>query len=1313
MSIKYYANRVQETSTSTGAGNLVLIGAPLGFRPFVSGIGANNTFNYYIYRQDTNFEWEIGVGYVSSSGGVNQLVRQRVVASSNGNNFVGFTPGTKYVETILSQDRANTSFVNVVETASTFSPPYMPATYIVDASTANVQVNLPLVTTQSDPIVMGFMLNKTIGSVYEQPNAIQLVPSGTETIAGTTGVDVSILNDYLQIVSVPSKSGWLLLDPIQDATNPYGSEGTIQFKSNSAFSGVDEFTWHSSNKLLIGDSGVATADIVLPASSGQTTIFNQNLVDNDLRVAGSGNTHLLFVDGGLNRVGVNSSVVPDTLSVNAGSAGGITISKSGVGPRILLSNTSVSGITSNNVIGSVVFSGLNNSGNSVQYGSIKSIIEDNTDNAEFSSLVIETVNNGAVEEIAIFSPSGVTLGSNSQNFDGIVLGAGSDNEGNNIVAGYFNSVCGENCVVLGANSTISSGTFGGAIGSDHSISGVNVWVFGGSGITASGNNKTILALDDENYFEIQKSGNFRYVTLTDANSSLLIDNISILTSGVDQNVQFTFLNASGIKKTGLVLTSTLTDVTNNSENSVFTIDVLSSGSSITALSLNRNNIVIGDNNTSGNNMVFGIDNIISQNDNVIFGKDIVATGSNNVLVGQNISLATSGSNITIVGKDNQCLSSGNLGVVMVGNGNQADEDYSIAIGVDNANSGLYSVSCGYLNGVHGDYSVGIGEGNLITSNYSLAIGRHNNLTTSSINGSIFAMGIANTGNVSNTGVLVGYSNSVVGSGGVVFGLNSQSSGNNNILLSILSAVTGVNNVLIGNSNSINGTGNFLIGSSSFISTGNNNFIFGNDIPYSGTSGIYMSNREITFVVPSGNSLNLNPTGINLRNTINAPINIVVSSGNGTINSSSISLSSGNMSIVVSGLSTSLAPSNIRIAAISDASSPNNSGCFISLNSIPSSPLSTGIRIETAGSQRIFVGASGGAITNFVNSSNNQTIASNGIYTTGSVINNFVNSTNNMSIGSTGIILSGSGITNFVNNQNYQTISSSKINTVATSLTNTVGSMTNSATTGLLNSVGSSSLNLRASSIEMTGFTISSYASFFNQHTLSISGLYIGVDRVDTEINANNKQHFASTGLDIIANQYLLNIDSFNYLHFKNSGLALNTNGTLNIEATTPSFTGPSKIEIIGTIVASGYSDSSKVSIGTSGIVYYNPPSATGVGSGLVIEDNIVKVIPSYDGVEVFVRVAEFSKTLSNTAKSNQLIDLNGYSGFPVYLNTTNMIEGKKFYIRNTSTSPTSEPIDIYEFPSTFLYTLGSPSHSNISATFVFDGTNWHLLMAGQ
>jgi hypothetical protein len=85
-------DRVQETSTTTGTGTFTLNGAVEGFSSF-SVIGDGNTTYYSITSQGTQFE--IGIGTYTSSG--TTLSRDTVLASSNSNNLVNFSAGTKNV----------------------------------------------------------------------------------------------------------------------------------------------------------------------------------------------------------------------------------------------------------------------------------------------------------------------------------------------------------------------------------------------------------------------------------------------------------------------------------------------------------------------------------------------------------------------------------------------------------------------------------------------------------------------------------------------------------------------------------------------------------------------------------------------------------------------------------------------------------------------------------------------------------------------------------------------------------------------------------------------------------------------------------------------------------------------------------------------------------------------------------------------------------------------------------------------------------------------------------------------------------------
>ena len=87
------ANRVKETSTTTGTGTLTLAGAMYGFQSFAT-VGNGNTTYYAIYDNATG-AWEVGYGVYTSSG--TTLTRAFVYSSSNAGALVPFAAGTKEV----------------------------------------------------------------------------------------------------------------------------------------------------------------------------------------------------------------------------------------------------------------------------------------------------------------------------------------------------------------------------------------------------------------------------------------------------------------------------------------------------------------------------------------------------------------------------------------------------------------------------------------------------------------------------------------------------------------------------------------------------------------------------------------------------------------------------------------------------------------------------------------------------------------------------------------------------------------------------------------------------------------------------------------------------------------------------------------------------------------------------------------------------------------------------------------------------------------------------------------------------------------
>lgn len=85
---------VHETSSSTGTGNFTLSNVN-GKRSFNTAFGTGGTdlFDYFIMNRDAA-EWERGTGHLSAAS---TLVRDTVKASSNSNNAVNFSAGTKDV----------------------------------------------------------------------------------------------------------------------------------------------------------------------------------------------------------------------------------------------------------------------------------------------------------------------------------------------------------------------------------------------------------------------------------------------------------------------------------------------------------------------------------------------------------------------------------------------------------------------------------------------------------------------------------------------------------------------------------------------------------------------------------------------------------------------------------------------------------------------------------------------------------------------------------------------------------------------------------------------------------------------------------------------------------------------------------------------------------------------------------------------------------------------------------------------------------------------------------------------------------------
>ena len=101
------ADRVQETTNTTGTGAYTLGGAVVGFQTFAAAVSNTDTV-YYSVTDDVNFE--VGLGTYASSGGT--ITRTTVFASSNSDAAVNWSAGTKNIFLTYPADKA------VIEDAS-------------------------------------------------------------------------------------------------------------------------------------------------------------------------------------------------------------------------------------------------------------------------------------------------------------------------------------------------------------------------------------------------------------------------------------------------------------------------------------------------------------------------------------------------------------------------------------------------------------------------------------------------------------------------------------------------------------------------------------------------------------------------------------------------------------------------------------------------------------------------------------------------------------------------------------------------------------------------------------------------------------------------------------------------------------------------------------------------------------------------------------------------------------------------------------------------------------------------------------------
>jgi len=299
------ADRVQETSTTTGSGTFVLAGAVTGYQSFAV-IGDTNT-TYYTIADQSGTNWEVGIGtyYLANTS----LARTTILASSNANSVVTFGTGTKAVFVTYPAERA---------------------TY---ANASNITTITNLVS--SNVLITGGTIS---GANFSGLGTMSTQNANSVTITGGSLNNVIIGNSTPNLATFTNVTAAYHIATANITGN--SSTGAISY-GNLSYSDVNIFASYTANannyvqKIIqnTGNGSASSVDFIVSNNLGNASAFYGNFGMNSANFAGSGslntpNTVYLYSANTDLTVGTTTANSIHFV-VNSGATDAITINASG------------------------------------------------------------------------------------------------------------------------------------------------------------------------------------------------------------------------------------------------------------------------------------------------------------------------------------------------------------------------------------------------------------------------------------------------------------------------------------------------------------------------------------------------------------------------------------------------------------------------------------------------------------------------------------------------------------------------------------------------------------------------------------------------------------------------------------------------------------------------------------------------------------------------------------------------------------------------------------------------------------------------